>query len=1099
MYANVRGLKGKARSITDVSVELKPDIILLAETHLKHNKGVRINGYTFFGRPRTEGAGGGVGVLVSNNRKGIVAPHTTTREIEMSWVSLRRNKDKPIYIGIYYGKQESRVSKSEIEHEMDLLMEEIREKQREGDIIIAMDGNGKVGILNEKISRNGEMLLRVFGETNLHFLNKSTICSGQITRQNTKNRNECSAIDFVLCSSQLIGCIQKMVIDEEGIHKISGLKDTDHNTITVHFELNKTEEKKRQTPVYRINAPEEKWEEFRNALSTVHFDMHKNIGANITDVYYNWLKCIENIAQNTIGKTTKKSNTHKYESMDLKVLRQDRREAKKDFESEKELSQRKLKKEYYIEKQKQVRHQIEKEEKERTEQKVKQILSGDKNLFCKERSNQIKNVNDDWNGTKNDKGECIYDPEKNKENIALHYENLYKKPIFTHHPYHDKIIEENNKNMMDREHENADYNKMPNIQEIKEIIKKKKNGRSTSDVKNEILKRGGDEMTRLILPLVEQFWYTEKAADQWNEGIISTVWKGKGDREVLKNHRGITVSSGVGTIPEQIINERLLKIMHFTQFQAGGRKGCSTADHVFIVRGITSYALHTKKKIYLTFYDVEKAYDRADVQDMIYLAWKDGVRGKLWRLMRVMNEGLTATIKTKNGPTRKIERESGGKQGGKIIVTLFSRLMDALTEEMSNDHKVGINIDGKELNDLLYVDDALTFAEGKQQQEDTLERVSEFAIKHKLKWGPSKCNVLELGRHTNTKNEWNLGDKKIKGADSYKYLGDYIHRKGCNKQNIEERGKKLKHSTMEIILCGTSQTMRKMGSKVLIDLHDTINIPSLLYNAESWVLNDGDQKELERIELWCLKRILNLPPTTPSAALRYETNTLLVKIRIDKIQLLYLHKVLTRAEDHWTKHILNTLNVMNIGWAAEINRKLINYHLETEWPKIAEKPIGEWKNLVAGAVEEENKKVLLNMCYKDRGVKKTKTKYVIAKLEDQRYNRSEPRPIMTMNRLKTKAILMARSGMLECANNYKNKYKKGICTNCQVKDDEIHRINNCILYRNTNNYDMQDKFDYNSVYSDNLEDMEIVANKILSIWDLANGKNTMKNTGIEAA
>ena len=92
---------------------------------------------------------------------------------------------------------------------------------------------------------------------------------------------------------------------------------------------------------------------------------------------------------------------------------------------------------------------------------------------------------------------------------------------------------------------------------------------------------------------------------------------------------------------------------------------------------------------------------------------------------------------------------------------------------------------------------------------------------------------------------------------------------------------------------------------------------------------------------------------------------------------------------------------------------------------------------------------------------------------------------------------MARSGTLECANNYKNKYMRNKCTNCKVKDDEAHRINDCILYRNTNNYDKEDKFDYNSVYSENPEDIKKAAKGILRIWDLANGKNSMKSAGLE--
>ena len=40
--------------------------------------------------------------------------------------------------------------KDEIEKEMDILSEEIEEKRKEGEVLVCMDGNGKIGILNEK-------------------------------------------------------------------------------------------------------------------------------------------------------------------------------------------------------------------------------------------------------------------------------------------------------------------------------------------------------------------------------------------------------------------------------------------------------------------------------------------------------------------------------------------------------------------------------------------------------------------------------------------------------------------------------------------------------------------------------------------------------------------------------------------------------------------------------------------------------------------------------------------------------------------------------------------------------------------------------------
>ena len=1081
----------------DVTGDLTPEIILITETHLKHNAGVRMSGYTFFGRSRVSGSGGGVGILVKNDKKPMVAPHVTTRDIEITWVSVKRDKKRPLFVGVYYGKQESRVTKAEIDYEIDLLIEEINEKQREGEVLLAMDGNGKVGLLGEPVSRNGNVLLKAFAETNLNLLNRNEKCRGKITRQNTKNKDEYSAIDFVLCNNHLTTAIKEIIIDEQGLYKISGSNQTDHNTMIIKIDLASIAHMTPHEPQFRINAPSEKWEEFRNVLSTVKFDLEYNMNAPLTEVYHEWTKCIENVAFHTIGKTTKKSNFMTSESSTVKSLRQERRNIKNLYEKEKDPSKKLLLKSKYMQSQKHVQNQLQKEEKEKTEEKVKKIMGGDKSLFWKDRSNYRRNTCDEWNVCKDQNGMRLFDPCQIKNNVAQYYQNLYTKPKCEYHPYHDTIVQANNSNMMDTNFENNEYNQEPSWDEIKEVLKKKKNGKCTSDLKNEILKRGGDPMVNLIYPLVIQFWRSENVAEQWNHGIISSIWKNKGDREDLNTHRGITVSSGIGTIPEEIIDKRIQKTMKFTQFQAGGRKGCCPVDHIFIIRGIISYALHTKKKIILTMFDVEKAYDRADIDDMMYITWMDGVKGKLWRLTKALNTELTATVKTKHGNTRTIKRESGGKQGGKIIVTLFSRLMDELTWEMKENEKVGINIDSKEINNLLFVDDALTIAEGRQQQEETLKSVNEFAIKHKIKWGPDKCKVLEIGAHTSIKPKWKLGDQEIEGADTYKYLGDYINRKGTNKENIEDRMKKIKSSTREIISYGTSSTMKKLRTRMLIELHETINVPSLLNNSESWLLGNTDLLELEKIELWALKRLLNLPPKTPTAAVRYETGTLFVEIRIDQRQLIYLHKILLRNEEHWTRHILKVLNEMDLGWSSEINKKLIKYDLDTDWSKINQYSAGEWKNMVKQAVRKVNHERLLSLCFKDRNVKKTKTKYLISRLEADQYANNEQSSSLNLSRLQSKAIIMARSGMLQCATNYKNDYQSTTCKECKMTDNENHRINECKKYTTVNYQGQTEKFDFSNVYSDTKEVLQSAAEVINQIWDLANGKNSMRHLNNE--
>jgi hypothetical protein len=80
-------------------------------------------------------------------------------------------------------------------------------------------------------------------------------------------------------------------------------------------------------------------------------------------------------------------------------------------------------------------------------------------------------------------------------------------------------------------------------------------------------------------------------------------------------------------------------------------------------------------------------------------------------------------------------------------------------------------------------------------------------------------------------------------------------------------------------------------------------------------------KPLKKIDLWCLKRNLYLPRTTPSAAVRFTTGTMYFKVRIDMIQMLYLQKILKREVTNWTQKMLTVLDELEIGWAEMIGNK----------------------------------------------------------------------------------------------------------------------------------------------------------------------------------
>ena len=208
--------------------------------------------------------------------------------------------------------------------------------------------------------------------------------------------------------------------------------------------------------------------------------------------------------------------------------------------------------------------------------------------------------------------------------------------------------------------------------------------------------------------------------------------------------------------------------------------------------------------------------------------------------------------------------------------------MDVLAEEAEADDLRNVDFETFSMSVLEWVDDVIAFAIGEEQQNYTLEKVNEFAVKHRLKWGKEKCNVMEIGTNRYEPKKWILGQEEIDSCESYKYLGDVIMRNGGNKKNIEDRENKVMAITRKIIASSGNEVFQKMQLKALLKMHNAKTVASLLTNCETWVLNKSEREKLEKIELWALKQILDVPKTTPTPAIWYVTGTLMTSILIDK-------------------------------------------------------------------------------------------------------------------------------------------------------------------------------------------------------------------------
>ena len=164
----------------------------------------------------------------------------------------------------------------------------------------------------------------------------------------------------------------------------------------------------------------------------------------------------------------------------------------------------------------------------------------------------------------------------------------------------------------------------------------------------------------------------------------------------------------------------------------------------------------------------------------------------------------------------------------------------------------------------------------------------------------------------------------------------------------------------------SSDVMRGIETNVILNLYEVYVIPCLLNNAESWLLTKKEEDQLDLIGIRVMKRLFNLPSTSPNVSIVYSFGLLYISQIVDKKQFMYLHKMLSRGSYHWTYKTLMKDRSQNIGWAKNINqigrirtRNGLGYYQKKK-PKRMERMCTE------SCIEEEWKKTPREMRHNQR-------------------------------------------------------------------------------------------------------------------------------------
>ena len=219
---------------------------------------------------------------------------------------------------------------------------------------------------------------------------------------------------------------------------------------------------------------------------------------------------------------------------------------------------------------------------------------------------------------------------------------------------------------------------------VQQAVKSLKNNKNTGpdQIKNEFIKYGRDELTKSLSQTFNKKFENETRPISWNKSNTTNIDKGQPEKELLDNKRGISLTNNICKIFEKMINNRIKSVISFTEARAGAREERSSVDQLFILKSVIQQRNFQRKQTYVALIDIEKAFDYTRSEGMFYNLWQRGVRGKIWRVMYNLCQDQVTTINTKYGPTNKVKRENGLRQGKELSGPEFGVLVDEVEVEL---------------------------------------------------------------------------------------------------------------------------------------------------------------------------------------------------------------------------------------------------------------------------------------------------------------------------------------------------------------------------------------------------------------------------------
>ena len=333
--------------------------------------------------------------------------------------------------------------------------------------------------------------------------------------------------------------------------------------------------------------------------------------------------------------------------------------------------------------------------------------------------------------------------------------------------------------------------------------------------------------------------------EAWAEGCIVPIHK-KGDVDEPNNYRGITLISCMGKLFTSILNKRILdwdkENCVITDAQFGFKPGLSTIDAIFALQTLVNKTLKRKKRLYCCFIDYSKAFDLVDRSSLWCKLIKQGLQGKMLRLIKSLYENVKSCVKYDGCLSDYFSSKIGLFQGEVLSPILYSMYVNDCEMHFIRENCPFLELGLISIFLLMYADDTVLISETSEGLQSMLDALCSYNTEWKLSLNVSKTKIVVFrnGGVLRENDKWFYHGNEIEVVNEFNYLGllfNYNGKFSKTQKHAADQGRKANFALSAKLKnhCFNVETQ--------LSVFDTYVNSILNYGSEVWGLHKAPDVE----------------------------------------------------------------------------------------------------------------------------------------------------------------------------------------------------------------------------------------------------------------